>query len=91
MIFSVAPGFTLSQILIFATLTVKTATSSPFHLSGRDVSDDYTGYTDSDDLREALQRIEDRLMYFVEMPTSKRTAAQYKDWNMYTLGYTPHV
>lgn len=44
------------------------------HLSGRDVTDDYTGYTDSDDLRDALERIEAKLMYFVRMPVKKQAA-----------------
>jgi hypothetical protein len=44
------------------------------HLSGRDVTDDYTGYTDSDDLREALERIEAKLMSFINHPKHSRAA-----------------
>jgi len=36
------------------------------HLSGRDVTDDYTGYTDIDDLREALEGIEQKVMDFID-------------------------
>jgi len=36
------------------------------HLSGRDVTDDYTGYTDIDDLREALEGIEQKVMGFID-------------------------
>lgn len=32
------------------------------HLSGRDVTDDYTGYTDTDDLLDALERIERKMI-----------------------------
>lgn len=45
------------------------------HLSGRDVTDDYTGYTDSDDLREALERIEAKLMQFINKDTKQKEAA----------------
>lgn len=45
------------------------------HLSGRDVTDDYTGYTDSDDLRDALERIETKLMSFVNRVTTTSNAA----------------
>jgi hypothetical protein len=43
-------------------------------LSGRDVTDDYTGYTDSDDLREALERIEAKLMSFINNPKHSHAA-----------------
>ena len=34
------------------------------HLSGRDLTDDYTGKTEFDDLRVALQKIEDKILVF---------------------------
>lgn len=36
------------------------------HLSGRDVTDDYTGKTDFEDLRQALQQIENRILFFIQ-------------------------
>jgi len=40
------------------------------HLSGRDVTDDYTGQTDIDDLRDALEIIEAKIKNFVNMNNS---------------------
>lgn len=45
------------------------------HLSGRDVTDDYTGNTDIDDLRDALERIEAKIMEFVNKQLKQCTAA----------------
>lgn len=36
------------------------------HLSGRDVTDDYTGQSDMDDLRDAMERIEAKMMVFAQ-------------------------
>src|SRR5690606_863139 len=59
-------------IWYYPRLVAKAATKAPSekdrptHLSRRDMTDDYTSFTDSDTLKEALQRIEDELMYFIE-------------------------